>query len=273
MEHALKRGAPIYAELRGYGATADAFHLSSLAPGAEGSARSMKSSSGARRCRRDGGRISFRRSRHPHPEATARKQRRLPTTIADNEAHLHVSRVKSMTGTCSGGAGAMGALAAVLAIRDGIVPPTINLDNVDPAYAALRAELYAERGGQEARARGSREQFRFRWHECIRGLCAPLNRQVMNIDEIAFNRLIGLQREPAGGGFFGEPSGRSAVSQSPRDCACCGPTRGRGSGERRMGVTTFRRAFGRVYCGGAADGDRVSRSCPRKNSWQSRGHG
>jgi 3-oxoacyl-[acyl-carrier-protein] synthase II len=48
-----------------------------------------------------------------------------------------VSGVKSMTGHLLGGAGAMGAFAAVLAIRDGIVPPTINLENLDPAIAEL----------------------------------------------------------------------------------------------------------------------------------------
>src|SRR6185312_14078801 len=60
----------------------------------------------------------------------------IATVFAENKASLHVSGVKSMTGHLLGGAGAMGALAAVLAIRDGVVPPTINLDNVDPACAA-----------------------------------------------------------------------------------------------------------------------------------------
>ena len=61
----------------------------------------------------------------------------IAAVFGDNRANLHVSGVKSMTGHLLGGAGAMGALAAVLAIRDGIVPPTINLENVDPVCAAL----------------------------------------------------------------------------------------------------------------------------------------
>ena len=135
-EHAQQRGARIYAELRGYGATADAFHLSSLAPGAEGSARSMKAALtrgglGAT----DVDFVSAHATSTPGgdgEEATA-----IASVFADNKASLHVSGVKSMTGHLLGGAGAMGAMAAVLAIRDGIVPPTINLENVDPACAAL----------------------------------------------------------------------------------------------------------------------------------------
>ena len=135
-EHAQRRGARIYAELRGYGATADAFHLSSLAPGAEGSARSMKAALtrgglGAT----DVDYVSAHATSTPGgdgEEATA-----IASVFADNKASLHVSGVKSMTGHLLGGAGAMGAMAAVLAIRDGIVPPTINLENVDPACAAL----------------------------------------------------------------------------------------------------------------------------------------
>ena len=135
-EHAQRRGARIYAELRGYGATADAFHLSSLAPGAEGSARSMKAALtrgglGAT----DVDYVSAHATSTPGgdgEEATA-----IASVFADNKASLHVSGVKSMTGHLLGGAGAMGAMAAVLAIRDGIVPPTINLENVDPVCSAL----------------------------------------------------------------------------------------------------------------------------------------
>jgi 3-oxoacyl-[acyl-carrier-protein] synthase II len=136
LEHARRRGAKIYAELRGYGASADAYHLSSLAPGAEGSARSMRSAlerSGL--SAKDVDYVSAHATSTPGgdgEEATA-----IASVFADNKAALHVSGVKSMTGHLLGGAGAMGAFAAVMAIREGIVPPTINLENVDPACAAL----------------------------------------------------------------------------------------------------------------------------------------
>jgi 3-oxoacyl-[acyl-carrier-protein] synthase II len=134
-EQAVKRGARIYAELRGYGATADAYHLSSLAPGAEGSARAMRAAlnrSGL--AATDIDYVSAHATSTPGgdgEEAAA-----IAAVFAENKAALHVSGVKSMTGHLLGGAGAMGAFAAVQAIHAGIVPPTINLDNVDPDCAA-----------------------------------------------------------------------------------------------------------------------------------------
>ncbi|MEY2881678.1 MAG: hypothetical protein RLZZ15_4058, partial [Verrucomicrobiota bacterium] len=136
LEHARRRGARIYAELRGYGATADAYHLSSLAPGAEGSARSMRAAlarSGLQPADIDY--VSAHATSTPGgdgEEAAA-----IASVFAENKSALHVSGVKSMTGHLLGGAGAMGAFAAVMAICDGVVPPTINLDNLDPACAAL----------------------------------------------------------------------------------------------------------------------------------------
>jgi 3-oxoacyl-[acyl-carrier-protein] synthase II len=134
-EQALRRGARIYAELRGYGATADAFHLSSLAPGAEGSARAMRAAlERAALAPADIDYVSAHATSTPGgdgEEAAA-----IANVFAENKSSLHVSGVKSMTGHLLGGAGAMGLLAAVLAIRDGVIPPTINLDNVDPECAA-----------------------------------------------------------------------------------------------------------------------------------------
>jgi 3-oxoacyl-[acyl-carrier-protein] synthase II len=61
----------------------------------------------------------------------------IAAVFAENKATLHVSGVKSMTGHLLGGAGALGALAAVLAVHHGVIPPTINLENIDPVCAAL----------------------------------------------------------------------------------------------------------------------------------------
>jgi len=134
--HAQRRGARIYAELRGYGASADAFHLSSLAPGAEGSARSMRAAlARARLAPTEVDYVSAHATSTPGgdgEEAAA-----IASVFAENKAGLHVSGVKSMTGHLLGGAGAMGVFAAVLAVRDGVVPPTINLENTDPACAEL----------------------------------------------------------------------------------------------------------------------------------------
>jgi 3-oxoacyl-[acyl-carrier-protein] synthase II len=136
LEHARRRGARIYAELRGYGASADAYHLSSLAPGAEGSARSMKAAlARAGLAPEEIDYVSAHATSTPGgdgEEAAA-----IANVFAANKSALHVSGVKSMTGHLLGGAGAMGVFAAVLAIHHGIVPPTINLENLDPAVADL----------------------------------------------------------------------------------------------------------------------------------------
>ena len=134
-EHAVRRGARIYAELRGYGATADAFHLSSLAPGAEGSARAMRLA--LERAGLAAHEIDYVSAHATStPGGDGEEAAAIANVFAENKSKLHVSGVKSMTGHLLGGAGAMGLLAAVLAIRDGVIPPTINLSNLDPECAA-----------------------------------------------------------------------------------------------------------------------------------------
>ncbi|TAG29438.1 MAG: beta-ketoacyl-ACP synthase II [Verrucomicrobia bacterium] len=135
-EHALARGAKIYAELAGYGASSDAFHLSSLAPGAEGSARAMRAALA------DAGLAASQIdyvSAHATstPGGDGEEAAAIAHVFSDTKASLHVSGVKSMTGHLLGAAGAMGAFAAVVAIDQGVVPPTINLSELDPVVAAL----------------------------------------------------------------------------------------------------------------------------------------
>jgi 3-oxoacyl-[acyl-carrier-protein] synthase II len=136
LEHARRRGARIYAELRGYGASADAYHLSSLAPGAEGSARAMRAA-----LKRSGlapTEIDYVSAHATStPGGDGEEAAAIASVFADNKASLHVSGVKSMTGHLLGGAGAMGVFAAVNAIHHGLVPPTINLENIDPVCAEL----------------------------------------------------------------------------------------------------------------------------------------
>jgi 3-oxoacyl-[acyl-carrier-protein] synthase II len=136
LEHARRRGAKIYAELRGYAATADAYHLSSLAPEAEGSRRSMTLAVADAGIKPEQvGYVSAHATSTPGgdgEEAAA-----IAAVFAAGKENLHVSGVKSMTGHLLGGAGALGALAATLAVHHGVIPPTINLENIDPACAAL----------------------------------------------------------------------------------------------------------------------------------------
>ena len=136
MEHAKKRGARIYAELLGYGATADAHHLSSLAPEAEGSRRSMQLAvDDARIAPEQVGYVSAHAT--STPAGDGEESAAIARVFAAGREKLHVSAVKSMTGHLLGAAGALGAFAAVLAVHHGVIPPTINLENLDPACAAL----------------------------------------------------------------------------------------------------------------------------------------
>ncbi len=142
MEFARRRGARIYAELLGYGATADAHHLSSLAPDAEGSRRSMQLAL-------DDAGVAAARIGYVSAHATStpggdgEEAAAIAAIFAAGGRDLHVSAVKSMTGHLLGAAGALGALAAVLAIDKGLIPPTINLENLDPACAALGLDFTA----------------------------------------------------------------------------------------------------------------------------------
>ena len=135
-EHAKARGARIYAELSGYSASGDAYHLSSLAPEAEGSRRAME------QALRDAG-VAPTQVGYVSAHATStpggdgEEGAAIAAVFAENKATLHISGVKSMTGHLLGGAGALGALAAVLAVHHGVIPPTINLENIDPVCAAL----------------------------------------------------------------------------------------------------------------------------------------
>ncbi len=142
MEHARRRGARIYAELLGYGATADAYHLSSLAPDAEGSRRSMQLAVGDSGM--DAGRIGYVSAHATStPSGDGEEAAAIAAVFRGSLDRLHVSAVKSMTGHLLGAAGALGALAAVLAIDRGVLPPTANLDNLDPACAALGVNFTA----------------------------------------------------------------------------------------------------------------------------------
>jgi 3-oxoacyl-[acyl-carrier-protein] synthase II len=129
-EHAKKRGAHIYCELAGYGCTADAYHMTQPQPDGEGAARSM-------RIAMDHAGINPEDVDHINPHATSTpigdicETRAIKLAFGEHAKKLTVSATKSMTGHLLGAAGGVELAAAILALRDGIVPPTINLDNPD----------------------------------------------------------------------------------------------------------------------------------------------
>ncbi len=134
LEHARKRGAPILAEIVGYGMSADAYHITQPAPEHEGGFRVMRNAV------RDAG-VTPNVVGYVNAHGTS-------TPIGDTlEAHairnffgehkVPVSSTKSMTGHLLGGAGGLEAAITVLALRDQILPPTINLENPDPDTAGM----------------------------------------------------------------------------------------------------------------------------------------
>jgi 3-oxoacyl-[acyl-carrier-protein] synthase II len=131
LEHAQKRGAKIYCEIAGYGNTADAHHLTAPSPGGEGAARCMKMAL------RNGGLnledISYINAHGTStPQGDVCETQAIKAVFGERAKKIAVSSTKGATGHMLGAAGAVEMTACALAIKHGIVPPTINLQNPDP---------------------------------------------------------------------------------------------------------------------------------------------
>jgi 3-oxoacyl-[acyl-carrier-protein] synthase II len=128
LSFALKRGARIYAELAGYGCTSDAFHMAAPPPGHEGAARSMQVAI------KDAG-LNPENIDYINAHGTSTPLNDLYETQAikslfgEHAKKLIVSSTKSMTGHMLGGTGGVEAIFAIKSLQEGIIPPTINLDN------------------------------------------------------------------------------------------------------------------------------------------------
>ncbi|HRE41051.1 MAG TPA: beta-ketoacyl-ACP synthase II [Ignavibacteria bacterium] len=131
MEHALNRGAKIYAEITGIGMTADAHHITEPAPGGSGVAKAMQIAI------KDSG-ISANDIDVVNAHGTStyyndkNETEAIKTVFGERAFEIPVHSVKSMIGHLLGAAGAIEAIAATLTIRDGIIPPTINYQEKDP---------------------------------------------------------------------------------------------------------------------------------------------
>jgi 3-oxoacyl-[acyl-carrier-protein] synthase II len=131
LEHALARGAKIYAEIVGYAATGDAYHITAPAPNGEGGARAMKQAV-------EGSGLNVTDIDYINAHGTSTPYNDKFETLAIKEVFgehakkLAISSTKSMTGHLLGAAGGVEAIFSVLAIKEGIIPPTINLQTPDP---------------------------------------------------------------------------------------------------------------------------------------------
>ncbi len=131
MEHAVSRGATIYAEIAGIGLTADAHHITAPEPSGNGAIRAMKEAiREAGLLPTDIDYINAHGTSTPYNDVTETKA--IKEVFGDHAYKLVVSSVKSMTGHLLGAAGSIEAIATVLSIKNDIISPTINLDEVDP---------------------------------------------------------------------------------------------------------------------------------------------
>lgn len=131
LEHALNRGARIYAEISGVGLTADAHHVTAPAPEGEGANRAMKEAlRDAELVPADVDYINAHGTSTPYNDVN--ETAAIKAVFGEHAYKMIVSSTKSMTGHLIGAAGAIEAIASVLTIKNGIIPPTINLDEPDP---------------------------------------------------------------------------------------------------------------------------------------------
>ncbi len=128
---AMKRGAPILAEIMGYGATDDAYHVTQPADGGEGGVRAMRIA--LKEAGLEPGEIDYINAHGTSTLINDRSETIAMKAVFGSEAYrLPISSTKSMIGHLLGAAGAIEAAICVLAIQNGVIPPTINLDNPDP---------------------------------------------------------------------------------------------------------------------------------------------
>jgi 3-oxoacyl-[acyl-carrier-protein] synthase II len=131
LEHAQKRNAPIVGEIVGYGMSGDAYHITQPAENGDGAFRVMRAAiKDAKLTPEDIGYVNAHGTSTPLGDVI--ETRALKRVFGDRAKKVPISSTKSMTGHLLGGAGGLEAGISVLALRDQVIPPTINLESPDP---------------------------------------------------------------------------------------------------------------------------------------------
>ena len=132
LDHALARGATPLAEIVGYGTTCDAHHITSPSPGGVGGAEAMRLALQDARLEPEA--VDYVNAHGTSTQANdSNETAAIKSALGDHAYRIPVSSTKSMTGHLLGGSGGIEAVAAILAMEHGLVPPTINYSNPDPA--------------------------------------------------------------------------------------------------------------------------------------------
>jgi 3-oxoacyl-[acyl-carrier-protein] synthase II len=131
-EHARARGARIYAEVAGGALTGDAHHITAPDPQGDGARRAMTRALRSADMKPEEIDVVYAHGTST-PLNDATETRALKSVFGEHAYEMPVTATKSMVGHLIGGAGAVSAVAATLSIREGVIPPTINLENPDPA--------------------------------------------------------------------------------------------------------------------------------------------
>ena len=130
-DHAMQRGARIYAEIVGYGMSSDAYHITAPAPEGEGAARAMRAALASAHLEpKDVDYINAHGTSTPANDVNETKA--VKSVLGEHASVVMVSSVKSMIGHLLGASGAVETIATAMALESGIVPPTINYEEKDP---------------------------------------------------------------------------------------------------------------------------------------------
>jgi 3-oxoacyl-[acyl-carrier-protein] synthase II len=162
LEHARKRGAKIYAELLGVGSTADAYHITAPPEDGRGAARAMEYA--LRDARVNPGEIDYVNAHGTSTElGDAAETRALKQVFGEHARRLAISSTKSMIGHLLGASGGVELIATALTIKHGVIHPTINLDNPDPA---CDLDYVPKRAREKRVRRAISNSFGFGGHNC-----------------------------------------------------------------------------------------------------------